>query len=154
MRTGDQRSFETKGDKCKLGRSTYYVRKVLEGQYYYFYASTDNNFNDASAAIRRAWKSTRWHTQYENQVGYSQCFNGAIYEVWVNNERPYDHAPINGRNCGMGTVLSFLCMIDEDIIEDSIDQDRMEIEFGRPHSEKTKNAILKGSTYLLSLIHI
>ena len=51
----------------------------------------------------------------------------------------------------MGTVLSLLCMIDEDVMEDSIDEDRMEIEFGRPHSEKTKNTILRGCSNLVSL---
>ena len=108
MNTGDIREYEIRfkpGSKCKLKFDRYYVKKELEedGQYY-FYASVLDDFSDARIIGPPGIK------KYTGQVGYARCS-----DAWVHRVDTYSDT-YKPENCGIATAVTFLCMIDRDVL--------------------------------------
>ena len=68
----------------------------------YFYAITGLQFKELPDTPENFYSKN----EYENQVGYAWCRHGWIQYIGVNP---------NARGCGLGTLLSELCMIDPDL---------------------------------------
>ena len=68
----------------------------------YFYASSNNHWVRLSDTAQNF---------YKEQIGYIYCKIGFIEKVWVNGDKD----PQPARRCGMATVFSTLCMMDEEV---------------------------------------
>lgn len=54
-----------------------------------------------------------YEKRYSNQIGFAKCQPGWIDQVWVNNaEDLRSDVEINARRCGIGSVLTQLCLKD------------------------------------------
>ena len=54
--------------------------------------------------------------RYENQIGYIRCLHGWIHHLKVfENSLTLEGQPENPLRCGIGTVLTELCLIDPDV---------------------------------------
>ena len=116
MKVGDTQAIYVEPSKkdCQLTQREYYVRKEYcfsfdplnpfcdEQKAVYFYASLNNNW------VRRTDTAK---TFYEDQIGYIHCKTGFIEKVWVNGDKD----PQPARRCGMATVFTTLCMMDEEV---------------------------------------
>ena len=96
-----------KRENCKLVDKNnerivkYYVKKTKEGQNdWYFTASIHKEFTGEN---RREW----W-------LGHSNCRNAVIEEVVVSGNDDSVLKRLMARRCGIGTILTALCMIDKD----------------------------------------
>ena len=92
-------------DKQKKKVEKYYVKKILKGeQDWHFFASVDEDFTESS--------KSDFTEKNDDQIGYAHCSKALIVNVYVEDG---DNGKLNARRCGIGTVLSVLCMIDEDV---------------------------------------
>ena len=82
---------------CTINPKHYYVKKVFPN----FFASLDPRFE----------KHPIVKEKYKDQIGYIYCKKGFINYVSV-NDRPQK---LNARGCGLATVFTVLCMVDEDL---------------------------------------
>ena len=107
MTDGDIDEFPIQKEKynsCGLQAEKYYVKKeepdVKKGIINTnFFASTDKEFiREANFPLKVA---------YKNQIGYADCVRGFIEQIWVNDK------PDNARGCGISTILTRLCMVDQ-----------------------------------------
>ena len=101
-----------KHDKCQLVNKNeekveeYYVKKTKWQNKWHFMASTSKEFKEV--------EQVHWF------LGESICKNGFInnVEVAIKGRAPLSGAgpsELNARRCGIGTILSALCMIDKDV---------------------------------------
>lgn len=79
----------------------YYVKKTESGDKWLFTASMSRDFNDVD---RASWL-----------LGSGYCHDAFIDTVDVMEPSENDPEALNARRCGIGTILSTLCMIDEDV---------------------------------------
>ena len=82
----------------------------------YFYASSNNNWVRLSDTDKNVNKDRiptieEYDNPYKDQIGYIYCKIGFIEKVWVNGDKD----PQPARRCGMATVFSTLCMMDEEV---------------------------------------
>ena len=107
-----------KKESCPLGEVTYYIKKEIgaygpkmNDDFTWFFAALTNEFV-------KTGENQPAMNHYKNQLGYAQCSKGYIEKVWVNGEgegfEKFKDLKI-ARECGMGTVLTTLCMIDPDL---------------------------------------
>ena len=102
MTTGSVEEFQVNPitrTKCLKKSLTYYIKKIKEGNDYNFYAATDDKFTPNAQMSAPIGK-------FENQIAYATCKPGWIDQVFV--KRIYE-------GCGIGSVLTSLCLIDSDI---------------------------------------
>ena len=101
-----------KHEKCQLVNENeekveeYYVKKTKWQNKWHFMASTSKEFKEV--------EQVHWF------LGESICKNGFInnVEVAIKGRAPLSGAGpslLNARRCGIGTILSALCMIDKDV---------------------------------------
>ena len=125
MDTSEIREIEIEATRtdCKLDPKKYYVKKTRstdeeesssteedsqpgeENTAVYFFAALSPEFIKVSKLLETP------SNHYEQQAGYIFCSKGYIEDVRVYG----DGDPIDARNCGMGTVLSSLCMNDGEL---------------------------------------
>ena len=103
---------------CKLGLGRFWVRKEFDNERYrrledtmFYFTSTIPRFVRNSADVIN--KGFPWMNQFRNQLGYIMCRRGYIDSVHVFG--PENGLVMNARNCGMGTALTSLCLIDPDL---------------------------------------
>ena len=106
MAKDDIQSFSidhSKHKECELvGKDNnplkeYFVQKTQEGNLWAFTASTTRDFN------------------YAEIVGSAYCHDAFLETVDVSAPSSFDPRALNARRCGIGTMLSTLCMIDKDV---------------------------------------
>ena len=92
-------------DKQNKKVETYYVKKIVKGEDdWHFYASVDEDFTES--------ENSDFTEKNDDQLGYANCDKAVIDQVYVEGG---DDDMRKARRCGIGTVLSILCMIDEDV---------------------------------------
>ena len=88
-------------DKSKKRVEKYYVKKIKEEKNdWYFIASLNKELKEEN---RREWL-----------LGHSNCRNGVIEEVNVSGRAENVLDRLMARRCGIGTILTALCIIDKD----------------------------------------
>ena len=100
---------------CKLstrGVDKYYVKKTRQDvDGVKFFASLDKEFKQSEI--------DDFQMTNKDELGYAECKGGIVDQVAI---RPYPGIDAEGdndaRRCGIGTILSYLCMIDKDVNPD------------------------------------
>ena len=95
-------------DKHNKKVETYYVKKKDKGKIFklrwQFYASVDEDFTQSEISD--------FKEKDDDQLGSVKCNKAVIDLVYVEGG---EHDTRKARRCGIGTILSALCMIDEDV---------------------------------------
>ena len=111
MRIDEKSIFETKPG-CRLRKKEIIVLKSLqeegEEKYFYFYAVSSAPYFDRFVELARSTKTHR----YKHQVAYIICSRGWIEQLTVFERTLGPGRAENARGCGIGVVLTELCLID------------------------------------------
>lgn len=105
-------------ETCGLNAKTYLVRKIpeiktdYEGDYITFHFYAISGVTDFSEILN----GNVTH-KFESQVAYIRCSHGWIHWLDVFRNRLGVTIQENARGCGIGVVLTELCLIDPDIIK-------------------------------------
>lgn len=104
-------------DKDKKQVTEYHIKKTKQGEEWHFTASTDTDFKEE--------EQPTWY------LGASQCHDAFIDWVKVSSSDGNTNTNVlNAQRCGIGTILSALCMIDKDVMGSGIALD-LKRHFGR-----------------------
>ena len=93
--------------------TTYRVLKIIENES----GTTYTNFYVVPGPGFKKTEKTEYDMEntYEGQLAYAQCQPGWVEQIWVNDGKTKDAVPINARRCGIASVLTRLCLMDDDI---------------------------------------
>ena len=129
MDTDEVITFRTKvSPDCRLGHKTFSVMKTSERDG----ATKSEEDRFIFYAIARRWwdfielENPVLDRRYKNQIAAIRCGPGWIYQLDVydnaelkieNEQGEFIDTTVNARKCGIGVVLTELCLIDSDIFE-------------------------------------
>ena len=125
MDRGKVMTFQTKSHKdCNLTSRYFTVVKanhtrdvVDDGTHLMFYAIT-GDFGDHAVfddIVKELPRATR-KRKYQHQIAYIHCTHGWIHDLTVFERSLGVQGPFeNPRRCGIGTVLTELCLIDPEV---------------------------------------
>ena len=124
MEEGEIVTFQRKNDpNCTLTSLYFSVRKIhyrstdfphpsTRDFYFNFYAVTGETYGENLTELPNA----DWKRRYVNQIAYIQCTYGWIQDLQVFPHSLNPGGPTeNPQKCGIGTVLTELCLIDSGI---------------------------------------
>ena len=142
MNTDDVQEIEIEASKtdCKINPKKYFVKKMKkevgeENVSVHFFATLSSEFvKNSEVSIT---------DRYKQQAGYIWCSKGYIENVHVNGE---GHT-VDARDCGIGSVLSTLCMNDGEL--NLMPTSRIDIEFIK--KPKVANTVKTGCKNFVGL---
>ena len=117
MKDGEYLTFRRRRRyrNCNMKDLYFTVHKVEESESFVFYAVA-GNFEVATFDELDDDPHTNY--RYNHQIAFIKCFHGWIDDLQVFHESLGDEEPIvDARRCGIGTVLTELCLIDPDIYD-------------------------------------
>ena len=117
MKDGEYVTFRRRRQhkNCNMKDLYFTVLKVRASESFIFYAVA-GDFEDAKFDEIDDDPYTNY--RYNHQIAFIKCFHGWIDDLRVFDESLGDEEPtVDARRCGIGTVLSELCLIDPEIYD-------------------------------------
>ena len=124
MEINEVAEFQTRNDRgyCRLERSSYTVVKKFENDYYIFYAIATDRTEPLVEPPLLPIDAQKDMEKYDRQIAFIVCTHGWILKLNVFEYSLGDY-PELPRRCGVGTLLTELCLIDPHVNNNDNDND-------------------------------